>query len=837
MSHPSITDSSVIDLISSFVGSIDDINPSTADLHQDVATDSPVSGPKPSVHYISSVRVIIFSKDRPWQLQQLLRSMQLPADDGCWKSNSISRVDIIIIIHASRHEFYVGYETAIQSFLRDSSEMLNIKFCFEEEDKIRNEVFTDDSYSNSFSKLLQSALIDDLEPEAAEPSSNASEKPQDMVMFLTDDCLLLEPLETILYYAIRSLADESDGVFNFVSRLHPGISWSQTRDVPSPPPRNMFSYQSIDSSEGVYFYYRESASVEWNYPFDLSGGVYRRSDVLSILNNIAQDGTSHPNLFELRCNEALESTLASKNQSKPITAIPTRPLLVILAVNRVQDVCKAPLASSASSRQDLSVDPSNAFDLLKLLDCEQIFDVEQYKTTLYNSSHIGDFFLHRDNNELSESLSLHNELPKLSVLIPVHNGPPEAASHAITSIIMQPFGEIDRALILNTDGTSDILPIQIVLVDDRCTDGSIDAMVNAAEILTSRLQISLHIRDLRADNETTCSHIQMLTSSVDIVIDVVASPQPGVASALNHGLKYCECEIVARMDADDVAAPNRLLSQLRFMQANQSFGVVGASTILFTVDDNNKRAKQLLPYIDTCHDIGIKTVEKCNAFQTSLFISDPGFLAWSMLFSCTIQHPSVLFRKSAIQEIGGYDEAIKSCEDYDLWLRLTQNNGHIMTNLPNIGLWHRKHEKSKSAIESSNQKSEANVVSYNAITRLFDSWGGKCNVLTVENVSALRNPSIVESRDDADTAAFLLETIEHVFVKSNSQWLAHRCQGLIKSDVDNRIAELAVKFPNKSMAWSIWTKRCPDKQLERLSLTVNSNVSDNAKKQSRAGNK
>jgi hypothetical protein len=136
--------------------------------------------------------------------------------------------------------------------------------------------------------------------------------------------------------------------------------------------------------------------VEWNYPFDLSGGIYRRSDVLSLLNSIHADGLSHPNLFEMRCNEVLKTnSLSTSVFSKPTSAIPTRPLLVILAINRVQDVCKAPLASNtlADGGKPLGVDPSKTLDLLSLLDSGTNLDVDWYKTSLHNTSHIGDFYL------------------------------------------------------------------------------------------------------------------------------------------------------------------------------------------------------------------------------------------------------------------------------------------------------------------------------------------------------------------------------------------------------------------------------------------------------------
>eukprot|EP00956_Cyclotella_meneghiniana_P001804 scaffold1971_cov25-Cyclotella_meneghiniana.AAC.1 len=698
-SSSSSVDSGVVDLISSFLGPTD-ANPASKQVDAAVRDISEIHDSESELitYYDSvSVRVVIFSKDRPWQLQQLLQSMKLPIEnDEEFESSTTPRVDIFIIIHASCHQFRLGYNDALNSLVKrqDGHDRWKIHLYFEGDtlSELDQAPEPDNQMTNSFAQLLKYTLTSKLQL-----NENTNSSSQEVVMFLTDDCLLLEPLETIIECALGSLAYSK--VFNFVSRLHPGISWSQTRDVPSPPPRNQFQYYSLHSSEGVYLYNRDLATVEWNYTFDLSGGVYLRQDVLSLIENIDPDGLSHPNLFELRCNETLTNKSLWDVSGKTLSAIPTRPMLVILAVNRVQDVCNAPLA--ISSNVDIGIDPSNVQDLLKLLTDGSTLDVERYRTTPYNTSHIGDFFLKTnsskfptdsDNNMTADNASV----PKLSVLIPVHNGPPEAASHAVMSIMMQPFDEVNKSLILNAYGESDLLPMQIVLVDDSCTDSSIDAMVGSAMKLADILKISLTVRDSRPKYQAMNSSTSL--DNTDIAIDIFAATRSGVASALNYGLKQCRSELVGRIDADDIAAPYRLINQIRFMHANPSFDVVGASTNRFSMQGvRQNKSKSLLPYCNTCHALGFRAAEECRVIGTSLFISDPGFLAWSMLFSCSIQHPSVMYRKRVIQNFG-YDENIKSCEDYDLRLRLiSQNKCKSMTNLAFLGVWHRKHGGSKSS--------------------------------------------------------------------------------------------------------------------------------------------
>lgn len=843
-----------IGLISSFLG---------PNSEEDVAgRDASVT---PSAAYASSddidtlsTQVVIFSKDRPWQLQQLLRSMKLPGDNfHSDDANFLPYVEIFIIFRATTSDFVEGYEQIMQTYHVDKS----YKICFLCEgewtgrDALDVLSTSDNMEDNSFSYLLEYTL---------DTSIDVQNTPS-FVMFLTDDCVFLESFEVVLAHAIGSLQydEQRDRVFNFSSRLHPGISRCQTRDSISPPPKDwqyhslvpyLNKLQSKDSlmstnqHDGVYLYKSKSGSIEWNYLFDLSGGVYRHSDVHLLLKQIRtedegcidKNGLAHPNTFEVRGNEAILALdgelVASK---KTLSAIPSRPLLIILAINRVQDICRAPIAGSgegrvtASSFRESNIGPTDPLSLFKFLRDGQHLNLDKYLATPYNSSHVGDVFLCDQQNGQSV---IEEQSFDVSVLIPVNRGV-NFASHSIISVIMQCVDELYRPLVNETIGPQFSLTMQIVIVDDRCDDGSIDVMIQSCKtLLASQTKVSLMVIDHRFDQ--SCLHRQQrqqlrMQTAFSVTVDIISSRSNGVASALNTGLDFCRSELVARMDADDVSAPKRLLTQLRFMKANPSINVVGTSAVIFSAEDNENIIDcPLLPY----HDVA-QSKRKYRVVRTSLSVSDPGFMAWAMLFSCTIAHPTVLFRKSAIEEIGGYDISIKSSEDYDLWLRLLGGNCRSMLCLPFVGVWHRKHNHSNSVKNSQSQKRESNEVCYRAIKRLLSSSANDNDViLDISHLSTLKNPTNAESLESINKAARLLVGIESVFIHNYSQYLTKHEISLIQNDCNARIGELGSIAINKfgkdgieqflafkanqgpCYVWKLWSERCPHEQFYRLSL-------------------
>ena len=621
-----------------------------------------------------------------------------------------------------------------------------------------------------------------------------------MVMFLTDDCLLLEPIECIMASAAIALQRHKTGkqrVFNFLTRLHPGISYCQTRGLASPSPRNGLCY--VSNGE-ICCYDRALSSVEFAYMFDLSGGVYRLDDVIEIVSRLDNQATSHPNSLELKGNQILKSDSSLKHLTDQLSAIPSRPSLVILTVNRVQSMFQVPIAS------DESVSPEA---LLQYLERGEELDVERYISSLYDASHIGDLHL-KQRGEAGAQDSMSD----LSVLIPVHRGPAKSASHAMASIVMQPIEE------LLVSSSRYISSLQVVIVDDRCKDGSVEAMVETTKnIAQSRSYINLVIDDKLP---ASTSKIWKRPSSPDskvaitILVDVISSPRPGVACALNHGLDMCKSDLVARMDCDDVAAPGRLVRQASLLKANQSLKVVGTSAILFTSANDSDFDKLELPYREHVVDRDSHRVLRSN-----ITLSDPGVLSWSMLFSCTLAHPSVMFRKRAIIDAGGYDENVARSEDYQLWLRMSAEHPRAMATLPFVGIYHRKHSGSSSSLGANVQKEESNHASLHAMQHLLERTD-----LDVSSVSFLRDPRQSDSVQDIDLAAELLESLEEAFVAKHGVKLTKNEVDLIRIDCDERIAQLSRRaftvlgrnVIERSKVWAMWCRRTPDEQLERLSL-------------------
>lgn len=64
--------------------------------------------------------------------------------------------------------------------------------------------------------------------------------------------------------------------------------------------------------------------------------------------------------------------------------------------------------------------------------------------------------------------------------------------------------------------------------------------------------------------------------------------------------------------------------------------------------------------------------------------ADPAFLAWSMLFSCCLAHPSVMMRRDRVLDVGGYDPTTEPAEDYDLWLRMQSSAPGCVANVGEV---------------------------------------------------------------------------------------------------------------------------------------------------------
>lgn len=142
----------------------------------------------------------------------------------------------------------------------------------------------------------------------------------------------------------------------------------------------------------------------------------------------------------------------------------------------------------------------------------------------------------------------------------------------------------------------------------------------------------------------------------------------GLGGALRAGLNVCSSEFVARMDADDIALDTRFQKQIDFLSRNPHIEVLGSYAYLI-----NTAGEQ----------IGERSVPVSNAEIKRL------------IWACPIIHPSVMFRRARILEVGSYDADIAPRqEDYDLWIRAARK-GITFHNLPECLIFYRVSREEK----------------------------------------------------------------------------------------------------------------------------------------------
>lgn len=136
----------------------------------------------------------------------------------------------------------------------------------------------------------------------------------------------------------------------------------------------------------------------------------------------------------------------------------------------------------------------------------------------------------------------------------------------------------------------------------------------------------------------------------DIFHIVELEENQGLGPALAIGIKHCKNELIARMDSDDISVKDRCEKQLNKFQEDKKLDIIGSNIAEFIDNIENVQAYRMLPE----SDIAIKKYAKRrNPFG----------------------HPSIMFKKSKVLEAGNY-RSCYLCEDYDMWIRMIENNAN-----------------------------------------------------------------------------------------------------------------------------------------------------------------
>ena len=148
------------------------------------------------------------------------------------------------------------------------------------------------------------------------------------------------------------------------------------------------------------------------------------------------------------------------------------------------------------------------------------------------------------------------------------------------------------------------------------------------------------------DDGSTDESSAIVQGFVDPRIRLLSNPtNVGLSRSLNRGVSDARGELVARLDADDIAEPHRLARQVAFLDANPDIALVGSWYV--ELRDDGATSPRRLPV-------------------------DHWDLRWHLRLTCPFVHSAVIWRRQLVAErVGGYDEALVYSMDFDLWRRIT----------------------------------------------------------------------------------------------------------------------------------------------------------------------
>ena len=231
-------------------------------------------------------------------------------------------------------------------------------------------------------------------------------------------------------------------------------------------------------------------------------------------------------------------------------------------------------------------------------------------------------------------------IPKVSVVMSVFNNEADVAQ-AIESILMQSMSDFE-----------------FVIIDDASTDSSPSIIQGYAQ------------KDQR---------IRVISNSRNAKL----------ATSLNKGIAIAQSQYIARMDADDVAMPNRLFVQYQYMQTHPNIAVCGAWVELY------ENAKIIWKTSTS------RQGANCSAFFESCF-----------------HHPTVMIRKSVLDQFGTYDEEISTAQDCHLWSQLAFDHQQALINLPQVLLRYRSHPDKQREQYRADQHAKASSLRKKNLLRL-----------------------------------------------------------------------------------------------------------------------
>lgn len=165
----------------------------------------------------------------------------------------------------------------------------------------------------------------------------------------------------------------------------------------------------------------------------------------------------------------------------------------------------------------------------------------------------------------------------------------------------------------------DGVPMEVIVVDDGSTDGTLQALAPFGKSPSEK-------------------------SPSEKSIDVIVQAHRGVSAARNHGVERSRGRWIAFLDSDDLWLPGKLSAQISFLARN--------------------------PHVKICQteEIWLRDGKRINPKRYHRKPS--GHCFPKLLERCLVSPSAVLLCADLFRKVGGFDETLPACEDYDLWLRI-----------------------------------------------------------------------------------------------------------------------------------------------------------------------
>jgi len=141
-------------------------------------------------------------------------------------------------------------------------------------------------------------------------------------------------------------------------------------------------------------------------------------------------------------------------------------------------------------------------------------------------------------------------------------------------------------------------------------------------------------------------------------ITVLEQSNQGVSAARNTGAAHARGSFIAFLDSDDVWLPRKLAVQVHFFEQNST------ALVCQTQETWVRKGRRVNP-------------GKRHQKQSGMFFE-------RSLALCLVSPSAVMIKKSFFNEIGGFDESLPACEDYDLWLRINAHHPIYLIDQPLI---------------------------------------------------------------------------------------------------------------------------------------------------------